>query len=87
MAGVLLCGLLGVLYTLGFILASAGEHKHLPDTANPSPCEVISDSLTPTWICGQSTPALTMVLCSPNHTFSLLIDVPLTACCTSDGTQ
>ena len=26
MAGMLLCGLLGILYTLGFIVASAGEH-------------------------------------------------------------
>ena len=46
-AGMLLCGLLGVLYTLGFILASAGEHKHLSDTANPSPYGAISDTLNP----------------------------------------
>lgn len=29
-AGLLLCALLGVLYTLGFILASAGKPQQLP---------------------------------------------------------
>ncbi len=36
-AGMLLCGLLGILYTLGFILASAGEDGHLSDIAKTKP--------------------------------------------------
>ena len=35
-AGMLLCGLLGILYTLGFIVASAGEYGPVPHS--PHPC-------------------------------------------------